>query len=95
MTNYSGANETNIKITFEDFDKDNLIVFIEKNGKNIGLTLGLFDFQDWMEYWDIPTNPENRNGKIGFVFNKKDCTSVEMKTEIINFMKEYNLDYKD
>ncbi|PDY32264.1 hypothetical protein COO17_31215, partial [Bacillus wiedmannii] len=48
-------NDTKINIIYEDFDKDNIIIFFEKKGRNMCLTFGLYEFENEMEYWDMPT----------------------------------------
>ncbi|CAM4410006.1 hypothetical protein BAMA_24690 [Bacillus manliponensis] len=81
-----------INIIYEEFDKDHVILYVEKNGRNMFLTFGLYEFENEMEYWDIPTKLANYNGKMGFVFDKSiDRTILEM--EIERFIKHNELDF--
>lgn len=79
---------TKINIIYEDFDKDNIILFFEKKGINMSLTFGLYEFENEMEYWDMPTKLKKHNGRMGFVFDKNiNRTDLEMEIDrFINIM---------
>ena len=78
-----------INITIEDFDEDHVIVFLEKNKKDMSFIFALFEFQNEMEYWDFQTKLDRLNGKLGYVFNKEDKPYLE--AEITCFIERYNL----
>ncbi|MBU3102406.1 MULTISPECIES: hypothetical protein [Clostridium] len=84
-------NESKINVIYEDFDKDNIIVFFEKNGKNIYFTFGLYEFESEMEYWDMPTKLKKYNDKTGFVFDKN-FNKGDLEMEINRFIKHNELD---
>ena len=86
--------DNKINIICEDFDKDNIILFFEKNGINMCFTFGLYEFENEMEYWDMPTKLKNYNGKMGFVFDKN-INRTDLKIEIDRFIKHNNLEKKD
>ena len=91
---YTRMNNNKINIIFEDFDKNHVIVFLEKNGKDMSFIFAIYEFLNEMEYWDLPTKLESHNGKLGFVFAKNiDRTILEL--EIKCFIKQYDLDNKD
>lgn len=83
-------NNPKINIIYEDFDKDNIILFFEKNGINMCFTFGLYEFENEMEYWDMPTKLTEYNGKIGFVFDKN-INRIDLEMEIDRFIKHNDL----
>jgi hypothetical protein len=87
-------NNSKINIIYEEFDKDNIIVFIEKNGKNICFTFGLYEFESEMTYWDMPTKLKKYNGKIGFIFDKN-INRNDLEMEVSRFIKHNDLDKLD
>ncbi|MED4651245.1 hypothetical protein [Bacillus pseudomycoides] len=87
-------NNPKINIIYEDFDKDNIILFFNKNGRNMCLTFGLYEFENEMEYWDMPTKLKKCNGKMGFVFDKN-INRVDLEIEIDRFIKHNDLDKLD
>jgi hypothetical protein len=87
-------NNSKINIIYEEFDKDNIIIFFEKNGQNMCFTFGLFEFESEMNYWDMPTKLEKYNGKLGYIFNKNiDRSDLEM--EIVRFIRHNGLEKFD
>ncbi|MGR5961587.1 hypothetical protein ACT7DN_04635 [Bacillus paranthracis] len=56
-------NDTKINIIYEDFDKDNIIIFLKKTEETCALLFGLYEFENEMEYWDMPTKLKNIMGK--------------------------------
>ncbi|MGZ7445794.1 hypothetical protein [Paenibacillus sp. TH7-28] len=83
-----------IDIIVQNYDEENNIVFIEKQGKNIWTMLSLMQFEDDMEYWDMPTQIEEVAGRKGYLFdNKIDTESLIL--EIQRFIYEHKLDELD
>lgn len=92
MKNLNEGDKESINITFEDYDVDHQIVFVEKGKEDLSFSLVICEFQNWMDYFcNVPTEIERYKNKVGFVFNKKDITAIEMKVEIIQFINYYNL----
>lgn len=79
-----------INIIYEDFDKDSIILFFDKDGLNMCFTFGLYEFENEMEYWDIPTKLKKYNGKMGFVFDKN-INRTDLEMEIARFIKHNDL----
>ncbi|HEY9060639.1 MAG TPA: hypothetical protein VIO64_09080 [Pseudobacteroides sp.] len=84
----------NITIKINNYDSDNIIIFFEKNGKNIWKTFGLFNFRDEMDYWEMPTQLKEVNGNNGFVFSK-DIDLELLKSEINRFIYDNKLNDND
>ncbi|MDB2154096.1 hypothetical protein [Clostridium butyricum] len=83
-----------IKIIINEFDDENLIVYIEKEGKNIWKVLSLFDFVAEMEYWGMTTQFKKVNGKGGFIFSNKIDKDL-LKSEINRFIYDNKLEEQD
>lgn len=83
-------NNTKINIIYEEFDNDNIILFFERNGRNICLTFGLYEFENDMEYWDMPTKIMKYNDKLGFIFDKN-INRVDLEMEIERFIRHNDL----
>jgi len=83
-----------IDITIEEYDKDNVIVFVESQGKNIWFTLGIMQFEDDMEHWDKPTYTKEVAGRKGFVFSRKIDTKL-LLLEIRGFITQFKLEEMD
>lgn len=60
-----------IKIDILDLDKDNYIMYVEKNGKNIWAIMGIMQYEEEMEYYGIET-------KLETVKEKKDMYSQKI-----------------
>lgn len=78
-----------IKITIEDYDKNHVIAFVEKNEKSMLLIFGLYDFTENMEFWGIKTFYGSKNNREGIVFENTE--EVVVKAEIEIFITQYNL----
>lgn len=84
----------NITIKINNYDSDNIIIFFEKNGKNVWKTFGLFNFRDEMDYWGMPAILKEVNGNNGFVFSK-DLDLELLKSEINRFIYDNKLNDND
>ena len=80
-----------INMLFEPYDNDNVIVFFESNGKDIGLEFTLCEFVNEMDHWDKPTKIGELNGKRGYIFSKA-IPKNELEMEILRFIKHNDLD---
>jgi hypothetical protein len=83
-----------IIISIENYDDDNIIVYCEKDGKNVWKTFGLYNFRDEMDYWEMPTKLKEVNGKSGFVFSKEIDIDL-LKSEIDRFICDNKLNEID
>ncbi|MBU3102412.1 MULTISPECIES: hypothetical protein [Clostridium] len=83
-----------VKLIIDEFDDENVIVYVEKAGKNLWKVLSLYDFEEEMDYWEITTQSRNINGKRGFIFSKKIDMEL-LKSEIYRFVYDHKLDQKD
>lgn len=79
-----------LSITFKDFDKEHCIAIIKRGEKNLFLSFGMSNFEEEMEYWDMPTYLADVDGEKGFVFDSiVDKRLVE--GEILRFSKHYDI----
>ena len=83
-----------IILLIDGFDGENIIVYIEKQGKNLWKALSLHGFEEEMDYWGMTTQLKNINGKRGFIFNKKIDMEL-LKSEIYRFVYDHKLAQKD
>lgn len=83
-----------VKIVINEFDDENLIVYIEKEGKNLWKVLSLLDFVAEMEYWGMITQFKKVNGKGGFIFSNKIDNDL-LKSEINRFIYDNKLEEQD
>lgn len=83
-----------VKIIINEFDDENLIVYVEKEGKNIWKVLSLFDFMDEMDYWGMTTQFKKVNGEGGFIFSNK-IDSDLLKSEINRFISDNKIEEQD
>jgi hypothetical protein len=83
-----------IKIIVQNYDEKNNIVFVEKQGKNIWSMLSLMQFEDDMEYWDMPTRIEEVDGRKGFLFDNN-IDSDNLVLEIQRFIDEHKLNERN
>ncbi|WP_298845027.1 hypothetical protein [Clostridium sp.] len=83
-----------VRLIIDEFDGENVIVYVEKAGKNLWKVLSLYDFEEEMDYWEIITQLKNVNGKRGFIFSKKIDMEL-LKSEIYRFVYDHKLDEKD
>lgn len=83
--------DNKINITFEEYNKENFVVFFRKNGNNMGFTFQLYEFVAEMDYWGFPNEIVNANDEYGFLFNQS--TNKEYLTmEINRFIKHNDLE---
>ncbi len=93
MKNLSGDNKSTISITFEEYDENHHIVFVEKDNIDFSFSLVLCEFQNWMDlFCNVLIKIEKYKDKVGFVFHKRDITTMEMRGEIMQFIYYYNLE---
>ena len=83
-----------IKIDILDLDKDNYIMYVEKNGKNIWAIMGIMQYEEEMEYYGIETKLETVKEKKGYVFSK-DINKELIYEETNRFVQDHNLDERD
>lgn len=79
-----------IDIIYKEYDEEHYISFFERNSKNVYFEFGLFDFENEMEYWDMPTKLVEHEGKMGYLFNKS-IDKLELSDEIERFIKHNDL----
>ena len=78
-----------IEISIEKYNKENNIIFIEKEGKNIWGIMSMMQFEDEMEYFGIDIKFKELNGRKGYVFSKDiDKELVCLKTK--RFIEGWN-----
>lgn len=82
-----------IEIIIEEYDKSNVIAFVEKNSKSMLLIFGLYDFAENMDFWGINVTYGSKNNRDGLIFESID--KVMIKTEIKIFINQYNLTQYD
>lgn len=82
-----------IEIIIEEYDKSNVIAFVEKNSKSMLLIFGLYDFAENMDFWGINVTYGSKNNRDGLIFESID--KVMIKTEIKLFINQYNLTQYD
>ena len=81
-----------IQISIKQYDEENDIVFITKEGKNIWGTMSMMQFEDDMDYFGFPVRLEEKSGGKGYVFSKninKELIYAETK----RFIEDHNLEY--
>ena len=78
-----------VEIIIEEYDKDHVIAYVEKNCKSMLLIFGLYDFAENMDFWGINVTYGNKNGRHGLIFDIND--KVMIKTEIELFINQYDL----
>jgi len=83
-------NNSKINIIYEEFDKDNVIAFFEKDGENMCFTFGLYEFENEMTYWGLPTKFKKYNEKMGFIFDKN-INRSDLEMEVSRFVKHNGL----
>ena len=83
-----------VRLLIDEFDAENVIIYIEKEGKNLWKVLSLYDFEEEMDYWAMTTQLRNINGKRGFIFSKKIDMEL-LKSEIYRFVYDHKLNEKD
>jgi hypothetical protein len=76
---------------YKPFDNDNIIVFFESNGKDIGFEFALCEFVNEMNHWNMPTRIEELYGKKGYVFSKS-IPKNDIEMEILRFIRHNDLD---
>lgn len=79
-----------LNIIFEEYDDKHYIVFLERGDKNLFLDFGFCNFENEMEYWDMPTKLINFKDKEGFLFDNN-IDRWELKEEIKRFAKHNNI----
>ncbi len=80
-----------IQISITQFDKENDIVVITKEGKNIWGTMSMMQFEDDMEYYGMKVRLKEIHGEKGYVFSKdinRDLFFAETKRFIENHKLE-------
>lgn len=80
-----------IDIIVKDFDNKSNCFIIKRNGKNIFMEMGVCQFEDDMEYWDMPTKLVEFNGEKGYIFSKDEPID-EVTSEIKRFIRRYELE---
>lgn len=78
-----------IEIAMEEYDKDHVIAFVEKNSKSMLLIFGLYDFAENMDFWGINVTYGDKNGRGGLIFENTDREAAKAEIEI--FIYQYNL----
>ena len=80
-----------VKISYMPFDKDSIIVFFERDGKDIGFEFALCEFVNEMSHWNMPTQIREINGKKGYIFSKS-IPQEKIEMEIFRFIKHNDLE---
>lgn len=80
-----------ISVSYKPYDKENIIVFFESNGIDIGFEFALCEFVAEMSHWDMPTRIGELNGKKGYVFSNA-IPKEKLEIEISRFIKHNALD---
>ena len=83
-----------IEISIEKYNKENNLIFIAKEGKNIWGIMSMMQFEDEMEYFGIDIKFKELNGRKGYVFSKdidKELVCLETK----RFIEEHNLENRN
>lgn len=83
-----------IEISIEKYNKENNIIFIEKEGKNIWGIMSMMQFEDEMEYFGIDIEFKDLNGRKGYVFSK-DIDKELVYLETKRFIEEHNLENRN
>lgn len=86
--------QNNINVSIDNYDDDNIIVYFEKDGKNVWKTFGLYNFRDEMDFWGMPSLLKEVKGKNGFVFSNKIDIDL-LKSEIDRFIYDNKLNEVD
>lgn len=81
-------NDNVIYVTFEDGDAGHWFVTFERNGENIAIDLGVYDFAGEMSYWNYPAEAAVRNGKSGFLVGKS-AERSDIEFEIERFLRQF------
>lgn len=89
-----GSKLGKIKIIINEFDDENLIVYFEKEGKNIWKVFSLFDFMADMDYWGMATKFKKVNGNEGFIFSNKIDKEL-LKLEIDRFIYDNKIEEQE
>lgn len=79
---------TNIDV--KKYDEDNIFITVKREQNNLYTDLGICQFNDEMEYWDMPTKMGKMNNEFGFIFSNK-IDVDEIKMEIERFIAHNNI----
>lgn len=72
----------NVNIAIERYDETNIFIIIKKGQNNLYMDLGICQFIDEMEYWNMPTKAGEINGENGYIFsNGFDIEDIKMEIE--------------
>lgn len=79
-----------LNINFDKYDDKHFIIFIKRGSNNLFLDFGLCNFEEEMEYWDMPTKLIDFKGEEGFIFDSY-IDKRELEEEIQRFVKRNNI----
>ena len=74
-----------INIIFKEYDDEHFVALLKRNSVNLFMDFGLCDFENEMEYWDMPTRLIDFMGEKGFLFSNK-INKLDLKDEIERFI---------
>ena len=80
-----------IQISIKQYDENNDIVFITKEGKDIWGTMTMMQFEDDMDFFGIPVRLEEKDGQKGYVF----CNNIDKELiceETKRFIKTHKIE---
>lgn len=93
MTFAEYINENNIDILFDNYDNDKILVQIYKNGEDMFMAFGMFEFisyMDWFYNTKIEFNAkDNRSGYVIAALGEDKKEKLKMAIKM--FMYEYKL----
>ncbi len=83
-----------ISIKIEEYDAENMALFISKGEMNLWGLVSIMQFEDEMDYYGISLERKLMNGEKGYIFSKsidEDLVFEETK----RFLEEHNVENLD
>ena len=80
-----------IRVSIQQYDEENDIIFITKESKNIWGTMSMMQFEDDLDYFGIPVRIGEIDGRKGYVFSRninRELVYAETKRFIANHKLE-------
>lgn len=75
----------NVEISIKKYDEDNIFITVKRGQNNLYMDLGICQFNDEMEYWDMPVKTGKMDNEFGFIFSN-DLQIEDIKMEIERFI---------
>lgn len=72
----------NVNLDIKKYDNNHIFITVKRGQNNLYIDLGICQFNEEMEYWDMPTKTGEMDNEFGFIFsNKLDIEDIKMEIE--------------